>query len=65
MESEAIQNRQEMYEIKKALALGYISYDEAYTEAMPILNRINRRGRELARKYHRDYKPISFSEIIR
>ena len=44
---EAIQNRKDIEEIKIALALGYISYDEAKIEAKPILDRINKKGARL------------------
>lgn len=61
----AIQNREDIAEIKKALALGYISYDEAKIEAKPVLDRINKKGKEIAKKYNKNYRPITFIEIIR
>ena len=65
MNKEALQNKQDIEEIKKALALGYISYDEAKIEAEPILSRINKKGQEIAKKYDKPYYKITFSEIIR
>ena len=62
---QALQNREEIKEIKIALALGYISYDEAKIEAKPILDRINKKGKEIAKKYNKNYYPITFTEIIR
>lgn len=62
---QAKQNREDIQEIKMSLALGYISYDEAKEEARPILDRINDRGREIAKKYGKKYYPITFTEIMR
>ena len=61
----AKQNREDIETIKMALAYGYISYDEAKIEAKPILDRINKKGKEIAKKYNKNYYPITFTEIIR
>lgn len=65
MEKEAKQNREDILEIKTALALGYISYDEAKREAGPILEKINLRGKNIAKKYGKKFYPITFMEIMR
>lgn len=62
---QTLQNRKDIEEIKIALALGYISYDEAKIEAKPILDRINKKGKEIAKKYNKNYYPVTFTEIIR
>lgn len=62
---QAIQNRQDIEEIKASLAYGYITYYEAKLEAQPIIDRINKRGREIAKKYGKTYYPITFEAIIR
>lgn len=62
---QAKQNRQDIEELKLALAYGYISYDEAKTEAKPILDRINKKGKEIAKKYGKHYYPITFNELMR
>ena len=62
---EAKQNRQDIEEIKIALACGFISYDEAKMEAKPILDKINKKGKEIAKKYGKNFHPITFTEVIR
>lgn len=62
---EAKQNRQDIEEIKMALACGFISYEEAKVEAKPILDEINKKGREIAKKYGKNYYPITFTEVMR
>lgn len=62
---EAKQNRQDIEEIKIALACGFISYEEARVEAKPILDKINKKGREIAKKYGKKYYPITFIEVMR
>lgn len=62
---QAQQNRQDIEEIKIALACGFISYEEAKIEAKPILDKINKKGKEIAKKYGKKYYPITFTEIMR
>lgn len=62
---QAQQNRQDIEELKLALAYGHISYDEAKIEAKPILDKINKKGKEIAKKYGKKYYPITFTEIMR
>jgi len=65
MDKEAVQNIKDIEAIKMALALGYISYDEAKKEAEPILCKINAKGRKIAQKYNKPYYKVTFSELIR
>ena len=65
MGEEAKQNREDIIEIKKALALGYISYDEALEKVRPIIDRINKKGEQIAKKYNRGYNKITFQELMR
>ena len=62
---QAKQNREDIEAIKMALGCGFISYDEAKIEAKPILDRINKKGREIAKKYGKHYYPITFNELMR
>lgn len=65
MSNQAIINRTELEEIKKALALGFISYDEAKIEAAPIIKRINAQAQEIAKKYGRKHYNYTFEELMR
>ena len=58
-------NRQQIANIKRALILGWINYEEAELQAKPILENINTRGREIAKKYGRKYREITFTEVMR
>lgn len=65
MNKEALENRKAIADVKMALAVGEISYDEAKKKISPILNSINVRGKEIAKKYGKNYRPITFTEVIR
>lgn len=65
MNSQALQNREEITRIKNALAIGEITYAEAQEQAAPTLKRINEKAKELAKKYNRRYRDITFAEIMR
>lgn len=65
MNKEALENRKAVSDIKMALAVGEISYNEAKQKIMPVLERINGRGEKIAKKYGKKYHPVTFSEIIR
>lgn len=62
---EAIDNRTKIEEIKKAYNLGLITREEAKEKAQPIIDRINAKGKEIAKKYNKRFSPISFIELMR
>lgn len=62
---QAIRNRKEIEQIKLSLGAGVLSYDEAKEQAQPIIDRINKRGREIAKKYGKKHYPITFIELMR
>lgn len=65
MNNQALQNREEITRIKNALAIGEITYAEAQEQAAPTLKRINEKAKELAKKYNRRHRDITFAEIMR
>ena len=65
MTDQAAQNREDLKKIQTALALGYLSYDEAQQEAAPIIARMNERAREIAKKHGRTHHDFTFKEIMR
>lgn len=65
MNSQALQNREEITRIKNALAFGEITYAEAQEQAAPTLKKINEKAKELAKKYNRRHRDITFAEIMR
>lgn len=65
MDNQAAQNRAEIARIKNDLAFGKITYTEAQEQAAPTLKRINEKAKELAKKYNRRHRDITFAEIMR
>jgi polyhydroxyalkanoate synthesis regulator phasin len=66
MKSEAIKNREEIAEIKRKFKSGEISYDQAKAEMQPVLDRINAKSAEIAKKYNKKTVPkVSFAAIMR
>ncbi len=52
-------------EIRVALFRGLLSYDEAQEQAKPVIDEMNRRGREIAKKYGKSFRPFSFAALMR
>lgn len=65
MTPEALENRAKIADIRRRLLQGAITYDEAKTEAQPILARINATGARIAREHGFKHKPITFSTLMR
>ena len=45
--------------------LGKITREEAKNSIMPYLDEVNSKGREIAKKYNRKYRNITFSTFVR
>ena len=45
--------------------LGKCSREEAKDEILPYLNVVNKKAKELAKKYNQRYSPINFSYFVR
>jgi hypothetical protein len=52
-------------EIRTALFRGALSYDDAKLQAQPVIDEMNRRGREIAQKYGKSFRPFSFATLMR
>lgn len=65
MTQEATDNMQKIADIRKAMQSGELNYDDAFDKAKPIIDRINARGKELAKKHGMRPKMITFSELMR
>jgi len=57
--------REQIEHIRFKLLKGVITYDEAKTEAQPIINEMNKRGREIAKKHKQKFKPFTFIGLMR
>lgn len=58
-------NREAVDEIKRQLHNGEITYDEALEQIAPIVDRINKKGAQLAKKYKISHKRVTAREILR
>lgn len=61
----AIQNRKAINHIKNALSLGWITYDEAKEMAQPIIDDINKRAIEIAKKHKVKPGLVNFVSLMR
>ena len=61
----AADNTAKIDEIKYLYNSGQITRDEAYERAKPILDAIDERGRVIAKKHKRKYRPLSFVSLMR
>lgn len=52
-------------DIKIKLNLGIIDYYQAKQEAEPIIEAMNKKGKEIAKKFNQRFKPFSFAALMR
>lgn len=63
--SYAVFNRVQIADIKRRYLSGYITREQAKEEAAPIIDRINMKGAEVAKRWNKRYSPQSFSALMR
>jgi len=63
--NEAVSNREAIANIKRRYSLGLITREQAKKEAKPIIQRINLRGQEIAKKHQVKYYPVDFVNLMR
>lgn len=51
--------------IRFKMIKGLITYDEAKAEAKPIIDEMNKKGFEIAKKYNRRFKKFTFASLMR
>lgn len=57
--------RLKLEEIKLLLTTGQITYHQAKEKAQPIINEMNIKGKEIAKKHNQRFKPFTFSCLMR
>lgn len=57
--------REKINYIKGRLQAGVIDYETAKAEAAPVIAEMNEKGAEIAKKYGRKYKPLTFGYLMR
>jgi len=56
--------RQKVREVKYKMSDG-LSYEEAKKELQPYLDDTNKKGQQIAKKYKKHFKKLTFSYVIR
>ena len=51
--------------IRLNLVNGIISYDEAKELAQPVIDEMNKKGMEIAKKHNQKFKAFTFSALMR
>ena len=57
--------RQELSHIVLRVSTNGLSYDEGKALAVPLLDIINKRGAEIAKKHKKPFRPLSFGYALR
>ena len=57
--------REQLECIKFKFYTGQISYYQAKEEAQPVIDEMNAKGKEIAKKYNQRFKPFTFSSLMR
>lgn len=65
MTDQALENRRIINHAKNALDLGWMTYDEAKEYAQPVIDRINEKAKELAKKHGRAPQFVNFNSLMR
>lgn len=56
---------EKLFDIRGRLLVGIISYDEAKAEAQPIIDDLNKKGQDIAKKHNKRFYGLTFSGIMR
>lgn len=57
--------QQELRHVVLRTATGGLSYDEGFAMAKPLLEIINNRGREIAKKWKKSFRPLTWGYVLR
>lgn len=57
--------KREIENIKAELINGIISYDDAKAKAQPVIDELNRKAREIAKKYGKKHHNFTFAGLMR
>lgn len=65
MNTEAYEQRQRLERIKARMDTGQITYQQAREEAQPIIDWVNNRAEEVAKKYGKKPIKLDFTYLMR
>jgi hypothetical protein len=61
----AMEAQQELRHTVLRVSTGGLSYEEGKAQAGPLLDIINTRGKEIAKKYKKSYRPLTWGFALR
>ena len=61
----AVANREAIADIKRRYLRAEITREQAKLEAAPIIDRINKRGAEISKKWKKNFSPQTFIGLMR
>lgn len=65
MSDKAIFNRELVKSTRGAMLRGEITLAEARVRLQPVIDEMNKRGKEIAKEYGMPFKPIKFTNLMR
>lgn len=57
--------QQAIFDIRGKLLSGILSYDQAKLEATPVIEEMNRIGKEIAKRFKKKFYPFTFTGLMR
>lgn len=63
--SQVTENVRAIRQIKAKMVSGELTYEQAQKDAQPVLDRINQKASELAKKYNTRPHKLGFAELMR
>jgi len=63
--NQAITNQEKIRDIRRRMLSGAISYEEAKAEATPVIDGLNLKAKEIAKKYGVRTGKLNFSQLMR
>ena len=63
--NQAVDNREKIQDIRRRLLRGAIDYEQARDEAQPIIDAINEKSAEIAKRHNMKAKKMTFAGIMR
>lgn len=59
------ENRVEIEHVRAMYLSGKITLDEAKIQLKPLIDEMNKKGKEIAKEYKKTFKPLTFGYLFR
>lgn len=57
--------RQFFFNLKGKLLSGQVTYEQSIELAKPVLDKMNKKGMEIAKKHNRKYRKLTYISVLR